>query len=93
MCRLADHRRSAARFRQEEGCLAYGHRAGGRKRLSPGQSGDKRGDIFVYALRIGKSMVRHLASVSCGLGPVTGGVVFSKLSKLLNHEDALSVPC
>jgi hypothetical protein len=31
----------------------------------------------------------HLAAD--GLGPV--GVVFSKLSKLLNHEDALSAPC
>ncbi len=28
-----------------------------------------------------------------GLRPVCGGVVFSKLSKLLNQEDALSVPC
>src|ERR1700739_1804810 len=28
-----------------------------------------------------------------GLGPVAGGVVFFKLSKLLNQEDALSVPC
>ena len=27
-----------------------------------------------------------------GLGLVTGGVVFSKLSKLLNQEDALSAP-
>jgi hypothetical protein len=43
---------------------------------------------------------RHgLANVPCvirrprHLGPVTGGVVFSKLSKLLNQEDALSAPC
>jgi hypothetical protein len=28
-----------------------------------------------------------------GLGLVSGGVVFSKLSKLLNQEDALSEPC
>jgi hypothetical protein len=35
----------------------------------------------------------HPASVSSGLVPVTGGVVFSKLSKLLNQEGALSVPC
>jgi hypothetical protein len=28
-----------------------------------------------------------------GLWPVTGGVVFSKLSKLLNQEVALSAPC
>jgi hypothetical protein len=27
-----------------------------------------------------------------GLRPVSGGVVFSKLSKLLNQEDALSAP-
>jgi hypothetical protein len=33
------------------------------------------------------------AAVSSGPGPVTGGVVFSKLSKLLNQEDALSAPC
>jgi hypothetical protein len=36
------------------------------------------------------------ASVSSGPGclrPVSGGVVFSKLSKLLNQEDALSAPC
>jgi hypothetical protein len=28
-----------------------------------------------------------------GLRPVSGGVVFSKLSKLLNQEDALGAPC
>jgi hypothetical protein len=61
--------------------------------LSPAQSGDKRDDIFVHALRIGDRPVCHPASVPSGLGPVTGGVVFSKLSKLLNQEDALSVPC
>ena len=33
------------------------------------------------------------ATVSSGVGPVTDGVVFSKLSKLLNQEDALSAPC
>jgi hypothetical protein len=62
-------------------------------RLSPGQAGDKRDDIFIYALWIGERPVCHPASVSSGLGPVTGGVVFSKLSKLLNQEDALSAPC
>jgi hypothetical protein len=61
--------------------------------LSPGQSGDKRDDIFVYALRMGERPVCHPASVSSDLGTVTGGVVLSKLSKLLNQEDALSVPC
>ena len=33
------------------------------------------------------------ASVSSRLGPVTSGGVFSRLSKLLNLEDALSAPC
>ena len=33
----------------------------------------------------------HLAWA--GLRPVSGDVVFSKLSKLLNQEDALSAPC
>jgi hypothetical protein len=35
--------------------------------------------------------VCHPAPVSSGLGPLNGGV--SKLSRLLNQEDALSVPC
>jgi hypothetical protein len=34
---------------------------------------------------------RHLAWD--GLRPAPSGVVFSKLSKLLNQEDALSAPC
>jgi hypothetical protein len=33
------------------------------------------------------------APLSSGPGLVTGGVVFSKLSKLLNQEDALGAPC
>ena len=37
--------------------------------------------------------VCHSATVSSGLVPVTGGVVFPKLSKLLNQEHALSGPC
>ena len=38
--------------------------------------------------------VRRLCPLaSDGLGPVSGGVVFSKLSRLLNQEDALSAPC
>jgi hypothetical protein len=74
--------------------------------LSPAQSSDKRDDIFVYALRIGErpvclNVIQHLRLSSSvirrrrtsGLGLVTGGVVFSKLSKLLNQEDALSAPC
>jgi hypothetical protein len=39
---------------------------------------------------------RHLSPVLSGvrcLGLVSGGVIFSKLSKLLNQEDALSAPC
>jgi hypothetical protein len=51
---------------------------------------DKRGDISAYALRIGQRPC-HLAWK--GLRPVSGGVVFSKLSKLLNQENALSAPC
>jgi hypothetical protein len=62
-------------------------------RLSPGQAGDKRDDIFIYAVWVGERPLCHPASVSSGLGRVTGGVVFSKLSKLLNQEDALSAPC
>jgi hypothetical protein len=46
-------------------------------------------------LRIGERPVflrRPCPLASDGLGPVSGGVVFSKLSKLLNQEDALSAP-
>ena len=42
---------------------------------------------------IGERPICHPASVSSGPGLVTGGVVVSKLSKLLNQEDALSAPC
>ena len=38
-------------------------------------------------------MSRLSSGVRLAAGPVSGGVVFSKLSKLLNQEDALSVPC
>jgi hypothetical protein len=37
------------------------------------------------------SVIRRLCSLASG--QYTGGVVFSKLSKQLNQEDALSVPC
>jgi hypothetical protein len=60
--------------------------------LSPGQSGDRRDDVFVYALRIGERPVCHPSPLS-GLGPMTGGAVFPRLSRLLNQENALSVPC
>ena len=62
-------------------------RAGGLFSSSPGQSGDKRDDVSVYALQSGER------PVSSGLGLVTGGVVLSKMSRLLNQEDALSGPC
>jgi hypothetical protein len=44
---------------------------------------DERDNRSAYALRIGERPVY----------PPAGGVVFSKLSKLLNQEDALSAPC
>jgi hypothetical protein len=50
------------------------------------------GAMSAYALRIGKRLVCHPASPSSGLWLVTGGVVFSKLSKLLNQGGALSAP-
>ncbi len=54
---------------------------------SPGQPGE-RNDLSSYALRIGDRPVPVL-------WPRAGirGVVFSKLSRLLNQEDALSAPC
>jgi hypothetical protein len=69
------------------------HRAVGRERLSPGRSGDKRAISLSTRYGIGERPVCHPASVSPGLGQVTGGVAFFKLSKLLNQEDALSAPC
>jgi hypothetical protein len=59
--------------------------------FSPDQSGDKR-DLCLRATDWQSSRLSSGVCVA-GLGPVTGGVVFSKLSKLLNQEDALSVPC
>jgi hypothetical protein len=77
---------------------------GGCFRLSPGQSGDKRDDISAYVLRIGARPLQRPSTAlrsgrddnsfaGDGLRPVSGGVVFSKLSKLLNQENALSAPC
>jgi hypothetical protein len=59
------------------------------------RSGDKRDDPSAYEARIGKRPVCHPAPVSSGVGwpRAGGGVVFPKLSKLLNQEDALSAPC
>jgi hypothetical protein len=52
--------------------------------------GDKRNDISAYGLRA----FRLSPSVSSRLEESqAGGVVFSKLSKLLNQEDALGAPC
>jgi hypothetical protein len=50
-------------------------------------------DIFVCALRIGEVPWVIRPSVSSGLGPVTCGAMFSRLSKMLNQENALSAPC
>ena len=47
-----------------------------------------------YGLANVPSVIRRPCPLaSDGLGPVSGGVVFSKLSKLLDQEDALSAPC
>jgi hypothetical protein len=66
----------------------------GRFSLSSGHAGDKRDDMSACSLRIDKrprlSPACHLAWDS--LRPESGGVVFSKLSKLLNQEDALGAP-
>jgi hypothetical protein len=53
------------------------------------QSGNTRDDLSAYEARIGERPVCHPAGDGFGLG----GVVFSRLSKLLNQEDALSAPC
>ncbi len=53
-------------------------------RLEPTSAVTKQDDISGYALRISDFSVCHPASV---------GVAFPELSKLLNQEDALSVPC
>jgi hypothetical protein len=60
---------------------------GGRFRLLLGQSSDKRDDNSAYALQSGERPVWD------DIGPMSGGVLFSKLSKLLNQENALSAPC
>ena len=52
---------------------------------------DKRDDVFARALRLGGCPVCHPASWPFDPGclrRVPGGVVFRKLSKLLNQEDA-----
>jgi hypothetical protein len=57
-----------------------------------GVYGDKRNDISVYGLRA----FRLSPSVSSWLDsprPVFRSCCFSKLSKLLNQEDALGAPC
>jgi hypothetical protein len=93
MCLLADHGRSAARFRQAERCLAHGHRAGGREPLSPGQSRRQTGRYL--RLRATDWRTSRLSSGVRVVWPRAGdrwcGVF--QLSKLLNQEDALSAPC
>jgi hypothetical protein len=69
------------------------YRAGGHFHLLPAQSGEQTGRSL--CLRATYWRPSRLSSVSSGLGwPRAGirGVVFSKLSKLLNQEDALSAP-
>jgi hypothetical protein len=53
------------------------------------------GTISAYDFCIGERPVlcRPIHLAYDGLGLVSGGVVFPKLSKLLNQEDALSAPC
>jgi hypothetical protein len=63
-------------------------------RLSPGQPGDKRDDLCAYALRIGASRLSSSVRVIWpGMASGPCPVVFSKLSRLLNQENALSAPC
>jgi hypothetical protein len=90
VCRLAGHWRFTPRFGRQNG---HGFWQAGCFRHSTWSAGDKRDDILFYALRIGERPVSHPASESSGLGLLTGGAVFPKLSKLLNQEDALSAPC
>ncbi len=54
-----------------------------------GQADDTGDDISASALRIGERPICHARP--CHLAG-SGDVVFSKLSKLLNQEDALSGP-
>jgi len=63
----------------------------GSLRLEPISTSDKRDDISAHAPRIRGCPVCHATSQHSGLGclgPLPGGVVFPKLSKLLNQEDA-----
>jgi hypothetical protein len=80
MDRLADDGRSAPKFG-----------SGFRQALNSPVT--KRDDILIYALRIGERPACRTGVRVIWLGPVTGDVVLSKLSKLLNQEDALSAPC
>jgi hypothetical protein len=60
------------------------------------RSGDKRDDLLPtrYALANVPYVIRRRCPLAWdGLGMVSGGVVFPELSKLLNQEDALGVPC
>jgi hypothetical protein len=60
------------------------------------RSGDKRDDLLPtrYVLANVPYVIRRPCPPAWdGLGMVSGGVVFPGLSKLLNQEDALGVPC
>jgi hypothetical protein len=70
---------------------AYALRIGERPVCHPSSSIVLRLSSIVLSSIVLSSIVRHLAWA--GLRPVSGVVVFSKLSKLLNREDALSAPC
>jgi hypothetical protein len=56
-------------------------------------SAPRRDGLSAYEPDIGERPVSHPAPVASGIGLRPGGVVFSKLSKLLHQEDALSAPC
>jgi hypothetical protein len=58
------------------------------KRTNRTKSGDKRDDSGAYRLRIGERPVCHPAAVSSSLGwlVLSGGVVLSELSKMLNKS-------
>jgi hypothetical protein len=64
-------------------------------RLQPSSTGDKRTTCLRmrYVLAIIPFVIRRLSFSGRGWPGLSGGVVFLKLSKPLNQEDALSAPC
>jgi hypothetical protein len=60
------------------------------------RSGDKRDDLLLtryVSANVPYAIRRPCPLAWDGLGMVSGGVVFPGLSKRLNQEDALGVPC